>query len=267
LAENRHISCFPFSRRFAVIRSPNPFFSMKKTRRRTACEGAGAGVVLEGRAGSGPWDGFIDPGSGNTAVRRFMKWYRQRLDLSLHQAAALTGIDRAYLRRLERRRIRLSLEVLWRWCNGLHVNVEWVLRMARRHEQERVALKAENPGASGGGLAAPFSNPPGMAESPHASHDHPLPPEPSATPAAAAAAPGSQGGGAAENSFPAGGEGAGGSEKSFPEDVHFADLSEKSFLWCGYSPLGLENCFPRVGYLPLGLENSFLAPVLIALLA
>jgi transcriptional regulator with XRE-family HTH domain len=61
-----------------------------------------------------------------------MRWYRQRLGLSLHQVHELTGIDRAYLRRLERRRIHLSLTVLWRWCNGLHVNVDWVLKMTRR---------------------------------------------------------------------------------------------------------------------------------------
>lgn len=93
---------------------------------------------LEKREGSGPWDGPMDPELGNTCARKFMKWYRQRLDLSLHQVAELTGIDRTYLRRVERRRIHLSLIVLWRWANGLHVNVDWVLRIARRRALELV---------------------------------------------------------------------------------------------------------------------------------
>lgn len=240
---------------------------MKKKRRRTACEGAGVGVILEGREGSGPWDGCVDPESGNTCVRRFMKWYRQRLGLSLHQVEALTGIDRAYLRRLERRRIHLSLVVLWRWANGLHVNVDWVLEMARRQEQERAAAKVANPGRAGGSPAAPCSIPAVVAEWPHANHDrHAEPPLP-VRPVAEFAAMGRPGGGAAENSFPAGREGAEGLEKSFPEDVHFADLSDKSFPWGRPQGQWLENLFPRGGDFPLGLENSFLAPVLIALVS
>ena len=240
---------------------------MKKTRRRTACEGAGVGVVLEGREGCGPWEGWVDPEGGNSAVRRFMKWYRQRLGLSLHQVEALTGIDRAYLRRLERRRIHLSLVVLWRWANGLHVNVDWVLKMARRQEQQRAAAKAENLGRAVGSLAAPCSIPVVVAEWSHAPADAHAEPDPVALPAACAAGRGTAGGGAAENSFPAGREGAGGLEKSFPEDVHFAELSDKSFPWGHPKGHRLENIFPRGGDFPLGLENSFLAPVLIALVS
>lgn len=46
-----------------------------------------------------------------------MKWYRQRLGLSLNHVEALTGIDRAHMRRVERRRTRLSLVLFWRWSN------------------------------------------------------------------------------------------------------------------------------------------------------
>jgi len=106
---------------------------MKSKRRRAAQKGSTEELCLEKMEGSGPWDGALDPEVGNTQVRRFMKWYRQRLHLSLHQVEALTHINRAYLRRLERLRIHLSLVVLWRWANGLHVNVDWVLHMARRN--------------------------------------------------------------------------------------------------------------------------------------
>ncbi|HCN30209.1 MAG TPA: hypothetical protein DIT64_16005 [Verrucomicrobiales bacterium] len=156
---------------------------MKKTRRRTACKSAGAGVCLEGREGSGPWDGWVDHEQGNSEVRHFMRWYRLRLGLSLHQVEALTGIDRAYLRRLERRHIHLSLVVLWRWANGLNVNVDWVLKMARRKAQEREAEMAAKQGGAGGSPAAPYSTPVSVAESPHASRDasaHPRPPAPAA---------------------------------------------------------------------------------------
>jgi transcriptional regulator with XRE-family HTH domain len=240
---------------------------MKKTRRRTACEGTGTGVILEQREGSGPWDGCVDHEQGNSAVRHFMRWYRQRLGLSLHQVGALTGIDRAYLRRLERRRINLSLAVLWRWANGLQVNVDWVLKMARRKAQERAAVKTANRGGAGGSPAAPCWNPTEGAESPHASHDCHAKPKSSAQPAADVAAPGRPGGGASENSFPAGREGALGLENSFPEDLLFADLPEKSFPAPGHSGLGLENFFPRGGDFPLGAKNSFPAPVLMALVS
>jgi transcriptional regulator with XRE-family HTH domain len=240
---------------------------MKKTRCRTAQQGAGKGVLLEQREGSGPWDGAVDPEGGNSAVQRFMKWYRQRLGLSLHQVDALTGIDRAYLRRLERRRIHLSLMVLWRWTNGLHVNVDWVLKMARKQAQERAALKAANRGGAGGSPAAPCWKRAEGAESPHASHDRHAEPAASVLPVAETAAPGRPGGSAAENSSPAGREGAGGLDNSFPEDVHFADLPDRSFPAPRHSGQGLENSFPRVGDWLLGLENSFLSPVLIALVA
>jgi transcriptional regulator with XRE-family HTH domain len=244
-----------------------PVFSMKKTRRRTACEGTGTAVVLEQREGSGPWDGVVDPEGGNSAVRQFMKWYRQRLGLSLHQVGALTGIDRAYLRRLERRRINLSLAVLWRWANGLHVNVDWVLKMARRKAQERAALKAANRGGAGGSPAAPCWNPTEGAECAHASHDRQAEPAATALPAAETAALGRPGDGASENSFPAGREGTLGLENSFPEDLLFADLPEKSFPAPGHSGLGLENFFPRGGDFPWGAKNSFPAPVLMALVS
>lgn len=240
---------------------------MKKTRRRTAQQGARVGVILEQREGCGPWDGVVDPEGGNSAVRRFMKWYRQRLGLSLHQVEALTGIDRAYLRRLERRRIHLSLMVLWRWANGLQVNVDWVLKMARRQAQERAAAKGQNQGGAGGSPAAPCWNPAEGAESPHASHDRHAKPKPSALPAAETAALGKVGGGASENSFPAGREGALGLENSFPEDILFADLPDKSFPAPGHLGLGLENFFPRGGDFPWGSENSFPAPVLMALVS
>jgi len=240
---------------------------MKKTRRRTAPKGAGVGVILEQREGSGPWDGVVDPEGGNSAVRQFMKWYRQRLGLSLHQVEALTGIDRAYLRRLERRRIHLSLMVLWRWANGLQVNVDWVLKMARRQAQERAAAKKENRGGAGGSPAAPCWNPTEGAESPHASHDRHAKPKPFAWTAGDVAAPGKAGGGASENSFPAGRECALGLENSFPEDLLFADLPEKSFPAPGHPGLGLENFFSRSGDFPWGAENSFPAPVLMALVS
>jgi transcriptional regulator with XRE-family HTH domain len=240
---------------------------MKKTRRRTAQEGSGVGVILEQLEGCGPWDGVVDPEGGNSAVRRFMKWYRQRLGLSLHQVEALTGIDRAYLRRLERRRIHLSLMVLWRWANGLHVNVDWVLKMARRQAQERAAAKKENRGGAGGSPATPCWNPAEGAKCAHANYDSPAKPKPSAQPADDAAAPGRPGGGASENSFPAGREGTLGLENSFPEDLLFACLPDKSFPAPHPRGQGLENFFPRGGDFPWGAENSFPAPVLMALVS
>lgn len=240
---------------------------MKKTRCRTACEGAGVGICLEGREGCGPWDGWVDHEQGNSEVRHFMRWYRLRLGLSLHQVEELTGIDRAYLRRLERRHIHLSLVVLWRWANGLNVNVDWVLKMARRKAQEREAELAAKQGGAGGRPAAPCSTPVGVADSPHASHDRPAEPPLPARPAPECAAPGRPGGGTAENAFPEGREGAEGLENSFPEDAHFADLSEKDCPWGRPQGPWLENFFPRGGKFPLGLENSFLAPVLIALVS
>lgn len=113
---------------------------MNAKRSRNARTGVADVLCLEMREGSGPWDGAVDPELGNTCVRRFMRWYRQRLGLSLHQVETLTGIDRAYMRRVERQRIHLSLMVLWRWSNGLHVNVDWVLRMARRRALELAHL-------------------------------------------------------------------------------------------------------------------------------
>ena len=105
---------------------------MKKTRRGNSPDASGDGFAFLRGEGAGPWDGFVDPELGNTGARRFMRWYRQRLKVSLHQVEALTGINRAYLRRLERRRIHLSLVVLIRWANGLQVNADWVLIMALR---------------------------------------------------------------------------------------------------------------------------------------
>ena len=216
---------------------------MKTNSSRTARKGAGDAVNLEERPGAGPWDGEIDPERGNTCVRRFMRWYRQRLGLSLHQVEALTGIDRAHLRRLERRRIHLSLTVLWRWCNGLHVNVDWVLKLTRRQVQEAGQGAAASPAPKGGSRAAPCANRAGGADCAH-------------EPAAAAADP-SPPAGAPENSFPDRGESPAGLEKSFPEDVHFAHLPEKSFARCGESPLGLEKSFAGCGESPLELEKSF----------
>lgn len=247
--------------------SSNPFSPMKKTRRQKAPAGAGEVFALKPSQDSGPWDGAVPPERANTCVRCFMRWYRQRLGLSLHRVQALTGIDRAYLRRLERRRIHLSLMVLWRWANGLQVNVDWVVKMARRHELERAAARAASPAAGGGSLAAPCSKPALGAESPHASHDRHLQSSASAQPAAPNAALGGAGGGGSENSFPAGGEGASGSENSFPEDLLFAYLPEKSFPAPHPSGAGLENLFPRGLHLLWGSENSFLAPVLFALAA
>jgi hypothetical protein len=109
---------------------------MNAKRSPKARKGVTEELCLEKRKGSGPWDGELNPELGNTCVRRFMRWYRQRLDLSLHQVEALTGINRAYMRRVERKRVHLSLVVLWRWANGLHVNVDWVLRMARLRAQK-----------------------------------------------------------------------------------------------------------------------------------
>lgn len=220
-------------------------------------KGAGEAVNLEERAGAGPWDGEIDPERGNSCVRRFMRWYRQRLGLSLHQVHERTGIDRAYLRRLERRRIHLSLTVLWRWCNGLHVNVDWVLKLTRRQVQEAGQAAAASPAREGGSRAAPCANPAGGADCAHepaATAAAPFPPVPTGAPAGAAGAPPA---GAPENSFPHPGECPAGLEKSLAEDVHFAHLPEKSWARCGESPLGLEKSFAGCGESPLGLEKSF----------
>ena len=58
------MSGFPWAASLAVIRRLNPFFLMKKTRRRTACDGTGKGLCLEPRKGFGPWDGVVDPEGG-----------------------------------------------------------------------------------------------------------------------------------------------------------------------------------------------------------
>lgn len=234
-------------------------------------KGAGAGVVLAGHPHSGPWDGKIDPERGNTCVRRLMKWYRQRLRLSLHQVEALTGINRAYLRRLERRRIHLSLTVLWRWCNGLRVNVDWVLKLARRQAREAGLMPAADAAQDGGSLRAPCASPAGVAECAHDSAVSAADPAASAPPGPDAAADGKAGAEASEKSFLAGREGAGGAENSFPEDAHFAHPPEKSSARSGESPPGLEKSFPKgihfaqplekslagSGESPLALEKSF----------
>lgn len=250
-----------------------------------ARKGAGAGVCLETHPNRGPWDGVIDPERGNTCVRRFMRWYRQRLGLSLHQVEALTGINRAYLRRLERRRIHLSLTVLWRWCNGLQVNVDWVLKLARRQAREAGLMPAADAAREGGSLRAPCASPAGVAECAHDSADSAADPAASAPPGLDAAAGGKAGAEAPEKSFLEGREGAGGAENSFPEDahfahppekssarsgesppgleksfpkgIHFARLPEKSSAGSGESPSGLEKSFPRSGESPLGAEKSF----------
>lgn len=236
-----------------------------------ARKGAGAGVVLAGLPGCGPWDGVIDPERGNTCVRRLMKWYRQRLGLSLHQVEALTGINRAHLRRVERRRIHLSLTVLWRWCNGLRVNVDWVLKLARRQAREAGLMPAADAAQDGGSLRAPCASPAGVAECAHDSAVSAADPAASAPPGPDAAAGGKAGAEAPEKSFPAGREGAGGAENSFPEDAHFAHPPEKSSARSGESPPGLEKSFPKgihfaqplekssagSGESPLGAEKSF----------
>ena len=119
---------------------------MKKTRSQAGPQGTGAGSLPERKPGSGPWAGEVDPEVGNSAVRAFMRWYRLRLGLSLHQVEALTGLDRAHLRRLEHQHVHLSLVVLWRWANGLEVNVDWVLRMARLHVQQPSARQTGTAG-------------------------------------------------------------------------------------------------------------------------
>lgn len=226
---------------------------MKKTRRRTAPEGAGEGFVLEHGKGSGPWDGVVDHERGNTCVRCFMRWYRQQLGLSLHQVAALTGIDRAYLRRLERRRIHLSLVVLWRWANGLEVNVDWVLKRARQHELMRVMAKTHGPALARGSLAAPSSNPGAGAEWAHDTQDRPAQSKESARPAAPAAERGRAG--------------SGGCDDGFPEDLFFAHLPEQRFPAPPRSGAVLDKAFPWGMECVLGVETSFLAPVLLALVS
>ena len=230
---------------------------MKKKLSRTARKGTGASVCLETHPNRGPWDGCVDPERGNTCVRRLMKWYRQRLELSLHQVEALTGINRAHLRRVERRRIHLSLTVLWRWCNGLHVNVDWVLKLARRQGLEAVGTPPQNPAREGGSLRAPCATAAGVAECTHDSAASAADLSPSALSGLDAGAAGEAGAGAPENSFLDGREGAGGAEKSFPEDVHFAHVPEKSSAECGESPPGLEKSFPRGIHIAWGLHKSF----------
>jgi hypothetical protein len=112
----------------------------------------GAWTVLPPEGGKGPeWaECVIDPEAGNRCVQRFMRFFRLKQGLTLHRVAALTGIDRAYLRRVERQCIHLSLVVLWRWCNGLHLKVDWVLRVARRREEERLAAKRRVTAQGGG---------------------------------------------------------------------------------------------------------------------
>lgn len=218
---------------------------MKTKHARTARKGAGAGVILEGHPDSGPWDGIVDPERGNTCVRRLMKWYRQRLGLSLHQVETLTGINRAHLRRVERRKVHLTVAMLWRWCNGLHVNVDWVLKLARRQGLEAVGMPQPDAAREGGSLRAPCATPAVVAECAHDSAVSAADPAASALSGLDAGAAGKVGAGAPEKSFLAGREGAGGAENSFPEDVHFAQLPEKSFPEVGESPPGLEKRFPR----------------------
>ena len=73
------MSGFPWAASLAVIRRLNPFFLMNMMRRRTARKSAGKGLCPEPRKGRGPWNGVVDPEGGNSVVRQFMRWYRQRL--------------------------------------------------------------------------------------------------------------------------------------------------------------------------------------------
>ncbi|MBL9130345.1 MAG: helix-turn-helix transcriptional regulator [Verrucomicrobiaceae bacterium] len=212
---------------------------MKTKHAPTARKGAGACVNLETHPDAGPWDGCIDPDRGNTCVRRFMKWYRQRLDLSLHQVAALTGLDRAYLRRLERRRICLSLRVLWRWCNGLHVNVDWVLKLARRQALAAAADAGKKAGVKRGSLPAPCSSPAAVAECAHACDDTPLQPPPPGLPA----------------------DGCG------PEDFHFAHLPARNAPALHRGTAGLEIFLPHGRGARQGTLNGLPPSVLMVLVS
>lgn len=226
---------------------------MKKKRRRTAPARAVAGFVLERGPDSGPWDGAVNPERGNTCVRGFMRWYRQRLGLSLHQVEALTGIDRAYLRRLERRRIHLSLIVLWRWANGLQVNVDWVLKMARRQGLDRGETLAAVPALAGGSLGAPWANAGGGAKSPHAT------PEPYFQ---SRSAPEPE----TRHREPGRGAGAGAAE-AFPEDLLSACLPEGGRDAPARRLPGLEYLFPQGMVLLQEADQGFLVPALLALVS
>jgi hypothetical protein len=70
------MSGFPWAASLAVIRRLNPFFLMKKTRRRTACDGTGKGLCLEPRKGCGPWDGVVDPEGGNSVRQAACLWFQ-----------------------------------------------------------------------------------------------------------------------------------------------------------------------------------------------
>jgi predicted XRE-type DNA-binding protein len=78
------------------------------------------------------WSGPVQEEALTQALLRIMTHVRERRRLSLHAVARLTGIQRDRLRRMERLQIkRLSLRTLIQWCNGLRIDLDALIDVAR----------------------------------------------------------------------------------------------------------------------------------------
>lgn len=82
-----------------------------------------------------------------------MNHVQRRRRLSLHAVERLTGIQRDRLRRMERHAIkRLSLRTLTQWCNGLHIDLDGLIALAREVAQATLS-RGQQPSGQRRGLA------------------------------------------------------------------------------------------------------------------
>jgi transcriptional regulator with XRE-family HTH domain len=102
------------------------------------------------------WSGPVQEEALTLALLRIMNHVQQRRRLSLHAVERLTGIQRDRLRRMERLQIkRLSLRTLTQWCNGLRIDLDALIDLAKEVIQAAASRCQQAPRQSRGLAQAP----------------------------------------------------------------------------------------------------------------
>ena len=102
------------------------------------------------------WAGPVQEEPLTRALLRIMNHVQSRRKLSLHAVERLTGIQRDRLRRMERLQIkRLSLRTLTQWCNGLRIDLDALIDLAKEVIQAAASRCQQAPRQSRGLAQAP----------------------------------------------------------------------------------------------------------------